>query len=92
MLIQVVYFYELVTNPDDIRIVVRNNFGQQEIIEIYSNKSSVEQELSGIKNRLNSTGIYRNGIFYPKTGEYVQPVSSRPSRKKILVGDEYLRS
>lgn len=92
MLLKATYYYQVNTNQDNITIVVRNNFGQQEIIQVYSGKNSVDQELTKLKNRLNTTGFYFGGLFYPKTGELINRVSSRPSRKRILIENEYLRS
>lgn len=92
MLLQATYYYQVNTNQDNITIVVRNNFGQQEIIRVFLNKDSVDTELANLKNRLNTTGLYSNGLFYPKTGELISRVLSRPIRKKILIDNEYLRS
>jgi hypothetical protein len=92
MLIQVVYFYEVVSQVDSSSIIVRNNFGQREFILNFSNKTTLNEELTNLKNRLQTTGLYKNGIFYPKVGEFVYSVSGVPKRKKILIDNEYLRS
>jgi len=92
MLISVVYFYQVLPGVEFSTIIIRNNFGQIEILENFSNKTSLDQELSSIKNRLQTTGLYKNGIFYPKVGELVYSVSGVPKRKKILIDNEYLRS
>ncbi|NBU80963.1 MAG: hypothetical protein EBS55_04875 [Flavobacteriaceae bacterium] len=82
MLTKVVYFYEVKSTEDTIRIIVRNNFGQREFVLSYSNKTSIETELSTLKNRLDTTGLYRNGLFYPKTSSMIIPVMGNPVRKK----------
>lgn len=92
MLIKIVYFYEVVTGVDMTTFIIRNNFGQRELIFEFSNKTTLEQEITTIKNRLNTTGLYKDGLFYPRTGELTRNVSNKPIRQKILVKDEYLRS
>jgi hypothetical protein len=92
MTIEAKYFYEIKTSEDLLTIVVKNNYGQREFSQSYQNKTSVTQELEALKNRMNTNGVYSGGLFYPKTGELVMEVTDKPVRKKILVGDEYLRS
>jgi hypothetical protein len=92
MTIEAKYFYEIKTSEDLLTIVVKNNYGQREFSQNYRNKTSLTQELDILKNRMNTHGIYIGGLFYPKTGELVVQVIDKPVRKKILVGDEYLRS
>lgn len=92
MLIQVVYFYEVVSQVDSSSIIVRNNFGQREFIFNFSNKTTLNEELTNLKNRLTSTGLYKDGLFYPKVGEMTRFISNTPIRKKILISNDYLRS
>lgn len=92
MLIQVVYFYEVVSQEDKSSVIVRNNFGQREFSISYTNKNSINQEITSLKTRLNTTGLYKNGLFYPKVGEMIEQIQNTPRRKKILIENEYLRS
>ena len=92
MLIGANYYFQTISGVDTVSIIVKNNYGQQEIIETFTNKTSLNQELETLRGRLNSTGLYKNGLFYPKTGELISKITSRPVRKKILIENEYLRS
>lgn len=92
MLIKIEYYYQIVTGVDNFTIIVKNNYSQRDIVMVYTGKKNIDTELNLLKIRLNSTGLYNNKIFYPKTGEQIGAINNLPKRKKILIDNEYLRS